>query len=116
MAFTYDPTTTLGRLREKIGDLYTDSPLFDDEELENILSEYNDNLNLAAAEALRRLLIRPRLLRRWGDAIRAEDLGQLLAMLREQIEQYEAEAVTEDAQVWERDLQEAYQDLISREL
>ena len=57
--FSYDGATTLGKLREKIGDVLFGRPLFSDTELNSILDEWDDKVNLAAAEALTRLKIRP---------------------------------------------------------
>jgi len=55
MAFTYDETklsVALNRIRLEIGDTDSNRPLLDDEEIEQIISEY-DNFNQQVGKCLR---------------------------------------------------------------
>jgi len=55
MAFTYDVEaldTELNRIRLEIGDTDSDRPLLDDEEIEQVISEY-DSFNQKAGKCLR---------------------------------------------------------------
>ncbi len=60
---SYTAGTTLGRLREVIGDIDADE-LFSDAQLNDYLSQCNNNIGYAAARALRRIANDPDLLRR----------------------------------------------------
>lgn len=51
MAFTYDPSTKLGMVRMMIGDTNSISPIFQDNELNALLTLYV-NINIASAYAL----------------------------------------------------------------
>jgi hypothetical protein len=52
MAFTYDPTTDLGKVRMLIPDRVEETLIFQDEEIEAYLSMNDSNFRRAAAEAL----------------------------------------------------------------
>lgn len=52
MAFTYEPTTDIGKVRMLIPDRVEDSPIFQDEEIDAYLSMNDSNVRRAAAEAL----------------------------------------------------------------
>lgn len=52
MTFTYDPTTSAGRVRLLIGDTLGDGHLFEDAEIDAFLSLGGDRVRLAAAQAL----------------------------------------------------------------
>jgi len=60
---SYVAGTTLGRLREILGDV-ADDELFTDPQLNDYLAECNDMLGYAAARALRRIVNEPGLLRK----------------------------------------------------
>lgn len=53
MAFTYDLTTDVGKVRLQIADTDSTDPWFEDAEIEVFLSRENDDLDLAASRALR---------------------------------------------------------------
>lgn len=57
MAFTYDLSTSIGKVRRKIAD--TDAGLysFEDAEVQSALDEHSDSLNRAAADLLRTLAV-----------------------------------------------------------
>jgi len=55
LAFTYDITTNIGKVRRLIGDVDHDSALYRDNEIQFFLDEALDNLYYAAAEALESL-------------------------------------------------------------
>ena len=52
MAFTYDPTTDVGKVRMLIPDRVEDSAIFQDNEIDAYLSMNDSNVRRAAAEAL----------------------------------------------------------------
>lgn len=52
MTTTYDISTNVGKVRLKIGDTNTSDAVFTDEEIGIFLTNNDDSINLAAAEAL----------------------------------------------------------------
>jgi hypothetical protein len=52
MTFTYDPTTSIGKVRMLIPDRVEDNAIFSDEEIEALLSMNGSNVRRATAEAL----------------------------------------------------------------
>lgn len=52
MTATYDVTTDAGRVRLLITDTNTDTPVFEDAEIDAFLGMYHSNVHRAAAEAL----------------------------------------------------------------
>lgn len=94
MAFTYDVTTTEGRVRLLIGDTVNSGHLFEDSEISAFLSLNGDNVRLAAASALEAIaanqvmvlkVIRLLDLSTDGAAV-ARELCQQAASLRDQVE------------------------------
>jgi len=83
---SYTVATTLGRLRELIGDL-GDDELFTNEQLNDYLSECNNLLGYAAARALRRLANDPDLLRRKYANIGRLDGNTLISIQRNLLDQ-----------------------------
>jgi len=57
MAFTYDVSTNVGKVRRKIADTNSASYSFEDAEVEAALAEHDDSLNRAAADLLRTMAV-----------------------------------------------------------
>jgi hypothetical protein len=114
--WTYDSSTELGKLREKISDIDHGKPIFSDTELSNILDAKRSDLDLAAAEALSRLLMRPALLKRLFDATSLDNYSQWASVINQRIESFLEDGGTSDnTQVWdERHDSDIYQDVVRR--
>ena len=113
--WTYDSTTNLGKLREKISDIEHGRPIFTDTELNNILAEKANDLNLAAAEALGRLLLRPNLLKRLFAATDLESYSEWAGVINTRIENFIDAGDPSGSEVWdERDDRDIYKDLLKR--
>ena len=112
--FSYSSTSTAGlnRLREMIGDIDQSRAVFTDGELNNILSAKGSMLNLAAAEALRRLKMRPEAIaRKWQvPEDKIGDIQRYASQLDQLIEQYTkdgAQPTADDTVTWALDYEVA---------
>ena len=114
--WTYDSTTSLGKLREKISDIEHGRPIFTNTELNNILSEKENDLNLSAAEALSRLLLRPNLLKRFFEATDLDNYSAWAGVINTRIENFiDAGGDPSSAERWdERGDRDIYKDLLKR--
>ena len=114
--WTYDSTTNLGKLREKISDIEHGRPIFTNTELNNILSEKENDLNLSAAEALSRLLLRPNLLKRFFEATDLDNYSAWAGVINTRIENFiDAGGDPSSVERWdERGDRDIYKDLLKR--
>ena len=82
----YEVSTSLGRLREIIGDT-GDDELFTNDQLNDYLSACNDNLGYAAARALRRTANDPGLLRKKYGSFGRMDAATIASFQRNLLDQ-----------------------------
>jgi len=90
MAFTYDPTTNLGKVRNMIGDVTATSYLLEDADINAFLSMTSNDLYKAAALCLYRIAASKALLAKKKTAGNySEDLSMIAREVREVAKIYE---------------------------
>jgi len=95
MAFTYDPTSTIGRIRLLISDTDSKDFMFSDEELSAFLSMEEDNLYLAAAAAFGTIMRSRALLSKSIQREGYSSSEHALSELREIVKDLEQKAVSQ---------------------
>lgn len=106
MAFTFDITTNLGKLRFLIGDMVDSGHVFEDSTLNGALSMESNDLYMAAADCLRSLAANKALVaKRKSAGNYSEDLTAIARECRETADDYEARAKSTPAEAQAEQIQ-----------